>query len=115
MADRNVIAFTGGGSGGHVFPGLAVIERLREKGFQGRIVWLGSRKESDRAAVEAAGVEYRPIPSGKLRRNLSLENAADAFRVLAGYLASRAILAELRPCLLFSKGGYVSVPPCAAA
>ncbi len=115
MADTRVIAFTGGGSGGHIFPGLAVIERLREKGFGGRIVWLGSLKDADRSAVEAAGVEYRAIPSGKLRRQLSAENLLDAFRVLAGYLASRRILAELKPRLLFSKGGYVSVPPCAAA
>lgn len=109
------IAFTGGGTGGHLYPGLAVIERLREKGFPGRIAWLGSTKEADRATVEGAGVEYLALPSGKLRRNLSLENAADAFRVLAGYAASLKALRELRPELLFSKGGYVSVPPCAAA
>jgi UDP-N-acetylglucosamine--N-acetylmuramyl-(pentapeptide) pyrophosphoryl-undecaprenol N-acetylglucosamine transferase len=110
-----VLAFTGGGTWGHVFPGLAVIERLRARGFRGRIVWLGSRKESDRAAVEAAGVEYLAIPSGKLRREASLENLLDAFRVAAGWLSSLRALRALRPALLFSKGGYVSVPPCAAA
>jgi UDP-N-acetylglucosamine--N-acetylmuramyl-(pentapeptide) pyrophosphoryl-undecaprenol N-acetylglucosamine transferase len=60
-------------------------------------------------------VEYIALPSGKLRRNISLENFADAFRVLAGYAAARRALRELKPRLLFSKGGYVSVPPCAAA
>jgi UDP-N-acetylglucosamine--N-acetylmuramyl-(pentapeptide) pyrophosphoryl-undecaprenol N-acetylglucosamine transferase len=55
------------------------------------------------------------VPSGKLRREFSLENAVDAFRVLAGYAASRRALRKLAPALLFSKGGYVSVPPCAAA
>jgi UDP-N-acetylglucosamine--N-acetylmuramyl-(pentapeptide) pyrophosphoryl-undecaprenol N-acetylglucosamine transferase len=108
------IAFTGGGSGGHIYPGLAVIESLR-RDFGGRIVWIGGTKESDRRAVEAAGVEYVAIPSGKLRRQLSLENVADAFRVLAGYATSKRVLASLRPALLFSKGGYVSVPPCRAA
>lgn len=114
MSEIPVIAFTGGGSGGHIYPGLAVIERLREN-FKGRIVWIGSRKEADRGVVEAAGIEYFAIPSGKLRRNISLENATDAFKVLAGYWASRNFLSSLKPALLFSKGGYVSVPPCAAA
>jgi UDP-N-acetylglucosamine--N-acetylmuramyl-(pentapeptide) pyrophosphoryl-undecaprenol N-acetylglucosamine transferase len=111
----STIAFTGGGTGGHVYPGLAVVEALRERGFSGRIAWIGSKKESDRRVVEAAGIEFIAVPSGKLRRELSLENAVDAFRVLAGYAASRRALKQLRPAFLFSKGGYVSVPPCAAA
>lgn len=114
MSDSRVIAFTGGGTGGHIYPGLAVIESIR-KDFDGRVIWIGSRKESDRRTVEAAGVEYFAIPSGKLRRDFSLKNLADAFRVLAGYFAARRILAREKPVLLFSKGGYVSVPPCRAA
>ncbi|MEI6388262.1 MAG: UDP-N-acetylglucosamine--N-acetylmuramyl-(pentapeptide) pyrophosphoryl-undecaprenol N-acetylglucosamine transferase [Spirochaetota bacterium] len=108
------IAFTGGGSGGHIYPGLAIIEELRSH-FRGRLVWIGSTKDSDRKAVEAAGVEFFPIPSGKLRRQFSAENLADIFRVFAGYLAARKLLMQLAPALLFSKGGYVSVPPCRAA
>ncbi len=114
MPKTRTIAFTGGGTGGHIYPGLAVIEALRGR-WDGRIVWIGSSKDSDRRAVEGAGVEYFSIPSGKLRRSFSLENAVDGFRVLAGYLAARRLLSELQPELLFSKGGYVSVPPCAAA
>jgi len=117
--DVPVLVFTGGGTGGHIYPGLAVAERLRQRlsdnGLLARIVWLGSFKESDRLPVEAAGLEYRAIPSGKLRRQLSAKNIADAFRVLRGYFASRRILKKLKPCLVFSKGGYVSVPPCHAA
>ena len=110
-----IIAFAGGGTGGHIYPGLAVAEALRARGFTGRIAWIGSNKDSDRKAVEEAGIEFHPIPSGKLRREFSLANAADAFRVLAGFVAARSILKSLKPALLFSKGGYVSVPPCAAA
>ncbi len=109
------IAFTGGGTGGHIYPGLAVIQALRGRGFAGRIVWIGSNKELDRSIVEREGIEYFPIPSGKLRRSLSHENLADAFRVVAGYFAARRLLADMKPALLFSKGGYVSVPPCRAA
>jgi UDP-N-acetylglucosamine--N-acetylmuramyl-(pentapeptide) pyrophosphoryl-undecaprenol N-acetylglucosamine transferase len=109
------LVFTGGGTGGHIYPGLAVVEALRARAFAGRIAWIGSNKNSDREAVEAAGIEFFPIPAGKLRRKFSLTNVADAFRVLAGYFGSRRILKSLKPVLLFSKGGYVSVPPCAAA
>lgn len=113
--DNITIAFAGGGTGGHIYPGLAVIEALRERGFPGRIVWIGSKKPQDRAIVEAAGIEYFPIPSGKLRRSLDLENLADGFRVIMGFFAARRILSSIRPAILFSKGGYVSVPPCKAA
>ncbi|GHT52265.1 UDP-N-acetylglucosamine--N-acetylmuramyl-(pentapeptide) pyrophosphoryl-undecaprenol N-acetylglucosamine transferase [Spirochaetia bacterium] len=112
------IAFTGGGTGGHIYPGLAVISRLREMKVQGadvRIFWIGSNAGMDRSLVEAAGLEFYGIPSGKLRRYFSLKNIPDIFRVLAGFFAARRILKKYRPALLFSKGGFVSVPPCAAA
>jgi UDP-N-acetylglucosamine--N-acetylmuramyl-(pentapeptide) pyrophosphoryl-undecaprenol N-acetylglucosamine transferase len=115
MTESLSLAFTGGGTGGHLYPGLAVIEALRAKGFSARIVWIGSGKDLDRKIVEAAGVEYIAVPSGKFRRSLSLENFTDLFRVLSGYRISKRLLDELRPSLLFSKGGYVSVPPCRAA
>lgn len=110
-----LIVFTGGGTGGHIYPGLAVVQALRAKGFSGRIVWIGSKKELDRSIVEREGIEYFAVPSGKLRRSFSLRTIGDAFAVLAGFAASRRLLASLKPTLLFSKGGYVSVPPCRAA
>lgn len=108
------IAFTGGGTGGHVYPGLAVIERIRERSDHS-CFWIGSNRGMDRSIVEAAGVPFVGIPSGKLRRYFSLENALDALRVGAGFFAARSTLSRRRPALLFSKGGFVSVPPCAAA
>jgi len=108
------IAFTGGGTGGHVYPGIAVIESLRTM-WAGRIVWIGSGKDVERKAVESAGLEFFAIPSGKFRRSFSIRNLSDALRVLSGFFAARRILGKLRPLVLFSKGGYVSVPPCMAA
>ncbi|GHV89600.1 UDP-N-acetylglucosamine--N-acetylmuramyl-(pentapeptide) pyrophosphoryl-undecaprenol N-acetylglucosamine transferase [Spirochaetia bacterium] len=108
------IAFTGGGTGGHIYPGLAVISRLREMGYF-RICWIGSNKGMDRSLVEAAGLEFYGIPSGKLRRYFSLKNIPDIFRVLGGFFAARRLLEKISPALLFSKGGFVSVPPCVAA
>jgi UDP-N-acetylglucosamine--N-acetylmuramyl-(pentapeptide) pyrophosphoryl-undecaprenol N-acetylglucosamine transferase len=112
---RNCIVFTGGGTGGHIYPGLAVIDELRHRGFRGRIAWIGSEKELDQSIVAGEGVEYFAIPSGKFRREFSLRNLTDIWRIVAGYAKAKAILKSLRPSILFSKGGYVSVPPCRAA
>jgi UDP-N-acetylglucosamine--N-acetylmuramyl-(pentapeptide) pyrophosphoryl-undecaprenol N-acetylglucosamine transferase len=80
-----------------------------------RIFWIGSNTGMDRSIVEAAGIPFFGVPSGKLRRNFSLKNFSDVFRVAAGFFAARSILKREKPVLLFSKGGFVSVPPCAAA
>ncbi len=112
---RPCIAFTGGGTGGHIYPGLAVIEAMRVLGFKGRIIWIGSEKELDRNIVEEHDIEFLAIPSGKCRREISLRNLTDISRIVAGYFKAKAILNEIQPSLLFSKGGYVSVPPCRAA
>ena len=108
------IAFTGGGTGGHIYPGLAIVSRLK-KLMPLRLFWIGSEAGMDRAIVEKAGVEFYGIPSGKLRRYLSLQNVSDVFKVGAGFFAARRILKREKPALVFSKGGFVSVPPCAAA
>jgi len=111
------IAFTGGGTGGHIYPGLAVAERLKNllSGGQARIFWIGSSAGIDRSLVEEAGIEFFGVPSGKLRRYFSLRTVSDFFKVIAGFFASRKILKQQKALLLFSKGGFVSVPPCAAA
>jgi UDP-N-acetylglucosamine--N-acetylmuramyl-(pentapeptide) pyrophosphoryl-undecaprenol N-acetylglucosamine transferase len=69
----------------------------------------------DRAVVEEAGIPFFGIPTGKLRRYFSFRNFFDAFKVAAAFFAARRILKREKPDLLFSKGGFVSVPPCAAA
>jgi UDP-N-acetylglucosamine--N-acetylmuramyl-(pentapeptide) pyrophosphoryl-undecaprenol N-acetylglucosamine transferase len=110
------IAFTGGGTGGHIYPGLAVVQALRSRlGADFHVFWIGSNTGMDKSVVEEAGLEFYGIPSGKLRRYFSLKNIPDIFRVLAGFFAARRILKKLKPALLFSKGGFVSVPPCIAA
>jgi UDP-N-acetylglucosamine--N-acetylmuramyl-(pentapeptide) pyrophosphoryl-undecaprenol N-acetylglucosamine transferase len=111
------IAFTGGGTGGHIYPGLAVAEEIRKRlsGQEYRMFWIGSNKGMDRSIVEGAGLEFFGIPAGKLRRYFTLRTLPDAFRVVAGILAARNILKKQKADILFSKGGFVSVPPCAAA
>ena len=116
------VVFTGGGTGGHIFPGLAVAEALSSS-LECRIVWLGSAKGVDRKIVESSGLysaspsvlEFIGIPAGKLRRYFSFQNFIDVFKVAAGFIKSFFILLKLKPLFVFSKGGFVSVPPCAAA
>ena len=108
--EHPVIAFAGGGTAGHVFPGLAVAEELGA-----RIVWIGSASGVERKLVTDAGIDFRGIPAGKLRRYLSLRNLSDVARTVAGVCAAVRVLRRERPALLFSKGGFVSVPPVVAA
>ena len=109
-----VLAFTGGGTGGHIYPGLAVVSVI-QKNNPCRIFWIGSDQGMDKKIVEEAGIEFFGIPSGKLRRYFSLKNISDIARITAGFFAARRILKKQKPALLFSKGGFVSVPPAAAA
>jgi UDP-N-acetylglucosamine--N-acetylmuramyl-(pentapeptide) pyrophosphoryl-undecaprenol N-acetylglucosamine transferase len=111
------IAFTGGGTGGHIYPGLAVAAELKSllANAEFRLFWIGSSTGMDRGIVEEAGIEFFGIPSGKLRRYFSFRTAVDFFRVIAGFFAAKKILKKQRASLIFSKGGFVSVPPCAAA
>jgi UDP-N-acetylglucosamine--N-acetylmuramyl-(pentapeptide) pyrophosphoryl-undecaprenol N-acetylglucosamine transferase len=111
------IAFTGGGTGGHIYPGLAVASELKNQlsGLETKIFWIGSSTGMDQSLVEEAGIEFHGIPTGKLRRYFTFRTIVDAFKVLAGFFAARKILKQQNACILFSKGGFVSVPPCAAA
>ncbi|MDR2662683.1 MAG: undecaprenyldiphospho-muramoylpentapeptide beta-N-acetylglucosaminyltransferase [Treponema sp.] len=108
------IAFTGGGTGGHIYPGLALARYIQEL-YPCRFFWIGSSRGMDREIVEKAGFPFFGVPSGKLRRYFSIKNLSDFFRVAAGFFAARKLLKREKPALLFSKGGFVSVPPCAAA
>lgn len=108
------IVCTGGGTGGHIFPGIAVIEELRSLGVTD-VIWIGARSGMDRTLLSSAGIPFIGIPSGKLRRYFSLLNFLDLFKIAAGLVSSLYHLFRLRPALVFSKGGFVSVPPCLAA
>jgi UDP-N-acetylglucosamine--N-acetylmuramyl-(pentapeptide) pyrophosphoryl-undecaprenol N-acetylglucosamine transferase len=108
--DRCDVAFAGGGTAGHVFPGLAVAEELGR-----RVIWIGSSGGVEKTLAREAGVEFHGIPAGKLRRYLSLKNLSDMAKTVAGVVAAVRVLRRARPALLFSKGGFVSVPPVIAA
>lgn len=102
------IVLTGGGTAGHVTPNLALLPYLRAEGYE--IVYIGSENGMEKGLVEAEGVTYYSISTGKLRRYLSKENLSDAFRVVKGVHEAKRLLKKLKPDLVFSKGGFVAVP-----
>ena len=107
------IVLTGGGTAGHVTPNLALLPSLKERGYE--IHYIGSYNGIERKLIEGAGIPYDGISSGKLRRYFDLKNFSDPFRVIKGYAEARRLLKKYRPDVVFSKGGFVSVPVVLAA
>ncbi len=120
------IVFAGGGTGGHIYPGIAVADEVKnifnENNIPVKIYWIGSSRGMDKNLVEknltskgGSIDEFVGIPCGKLRRYFSWQNFTDLFRIIAGYFKAKKFLKAIKPDILFSKGGFVSVPPCRAA
>lgn len=107
------IVLTGGGTAGHVSPNLALLPYLQKEGYE--IRYIGSENGIEKDLLADYPVKYFGIPTGKLRRYFSLKNFSDPFRVLKGYNAAKAYLRRFKPDVVFSKGGYVSVPVVRAA
>lgn len=103
------IVFTGGGTAGHVTPNLALIPHFLKEGWD--VHYIGTENGMERGLVEPlSGVTYHGVHSGKLRRYFDLKNFTDPFRVIQGAGEAAALMRRLKPNVLFSKGGFVSVP-----
>ena len=107
------IVLTGGGTAGHVTPNIALIPKLKEAGY--KISYIGSYDGMERKLIEDLGIPYYGISSGKLRRYFDPKNFSDPFRVVKGYFEAKKLLKKLKPNVVFSKGGFVSVPVVLAA
>ena len=107
------VAFTGGGTAGHVTPNVALIEAASQRGHE--CFYIGSKKGIEAAIVADCGVPYFGIASGKLRRYFSWQNFLDPMKILWGFFQALWILQRRRPNVLFSKGGFVAVPVVFAA
>jgi UDP-N-acetylglucosamine--N-acetylmuramyl-(pentapeptide) pyrophosphoryl-undecaprenol N-acetylglucosamine transferase len=105
----------GGGTGGHVLPAVAVVEELRARAALREALWIGSHGGVEREAAAAAGIPFRAVQTGKLRRYLSIHTAVDAVRFPVGMLQARRTASAFRPDVIFSTGGFVSVPTVLAA
>lgn len=110
---RLVIA--GGGTGGHVLPAIAVVDELRRRDVSLEILWIGSHDGVEGETAARAGIPFRAIRTGKLRRYLSARTIRDAARLPIGTVQAWRILRSHRPDVVLSTGGFVSVPTVAAA
>ena len=106
------IVLTGGGSAGHVTPHFALIPHLEKEGYD--LHYIGTETGIERELVEGR-LPYYPISAGKLRRYMDVKNLTDPFRVIKGMFQAYGILRKIRPSLVFSKGGFVTVPVAVAA
>lgn len=108
------IILTGGGTAGHVTPNIALLPYLRRKGYE--IHYIGTKEGLEYELISAQrDITYHAISAGKLRRYFDIKNLTDPFKVIKGYRQSVGILKEIKPDILFSKGGFVSVPVVKAA
>lgn len=107
------IIMTGGGSAGHVTPNLALIPKLKKLGYE--VEYIGTKDGIERKIIEEENIKYRVITSGKLRRYFDLKNFSDPFKVVKGIFEAKAIIKKEKPNVVFSKGGFVSVPVVIAA
>lgn len=107
------IVFTGGGTAGHVTPNIALFPILKQKGYD--IHYIGSYEGIEKRLIEDYHIPYYGISTGKLRRYFDSKNFSDPFRVIKGFVEAKKILKTLKPDVVFSKGGFVSVPVVRAA
>ena len=107
------IVLTGGGTAGHVTPNIALIPKLKELGYE--IHYIGSKDGIEKKLIEELGIPYYGISSGKLRRYFDVKNFTDPMKVVKGFFEAKALLKKLNPNVVFSKGGFVTVPVVIAA
>lgn len=107
------IVLTGGGTAGHVTPNIALLPELKKQGYE--VHYIGSYEGIESKLIPELDVPYYGIASGKLRRYIDLKNISDPFKVIKGLHEARVLLKQIKPDVVFSKGGFVSVPVVVAA
>ena len=107
------IILTGGGTAGHVTPNIALIPELQKRGYE--IHYIGSKTGIEKELIGNFDIPYYGISSGKLRRYFDVKNFTDPFRILKGYTEADKLIKKIKPDVVFSKGGFVTVPVVKAA
>ena len=113
------ILFTGGGTGGHFYPLIAVAQAIREEAKKKKILppqffFMAPQKYNPRALFDNE-IEFISVPAGKIRRYFSLLNITDAFKTISGIFIAIFKMYSIYPDVVFCKGGYPSFPPLVAA
>ncbi len=107
------IILTGGGTAGHVTPNIALIPELEKRGYE--IHYIGSKDGIEKKLMEDFDIPYYGISSGKLRRYFDVKNFTDPVRIIKGYSEAAKLIKKIQPDVIFSKGGFVTVPVVLAA
>lgn len=110
------VVLTGGGTGGHLFPLIAVAKELKNiLGEEVRFLYVGTGGDLEKETMDKEGIAVKRVLSGKQRRYFSFKNFSDPFKIPIGVIQSLWILLWYMPDAVFSKGGYVSIPVVIAA
>lgn len=104
------IVLAGGGTGGHLFPLLAVAKKIREKDAAAEFLYVGPKGKMEEELMQQIGIPAKYILAGKFRRYFSFTNIVDLFKIPIGFFQCLAILLSYVPDAIFSKGGYASLP-----
>ncbi len=112
-AKSKKIVLTGGGTAGHVTPNIALLPHLTKSGYE--VSYMGSYDGIEKKLITDFDIPYYGISTGKFRRYLDIKNITDPFRVIKGFSEARKHLKKINPDIVFSKGGFVSVPVVRAA
>lgn len=108
------ILLTGGGTQGHVSGNMALVPTLKKNNVT--IDYVGTARGMERDIVaKDSYIKYHIIPAGKFDRSLTIKNFRNAYRVVKGVIAAKKLIRELKPDIVFSKGGFVTVPVVVAA
>lgn len=113
MEKKIRIIFTGGGSSGHVIPSLPLISGLKKKNVA--VFYVGSKKGIERTLIKSLSIPYYMITAGKMHRYWTWKNLLTPFKLIAGIIQSFLIFRKIKPNIIFSKGGFVSLPVVIAA
>jgi len=118
MKTRKIMAnyvFTGGGTGGHIFPAVAIANALKMHEPNANITFVGALGKMEMEKVPQAGYQIIGLPVEGLKRSLTLTNFSILFKAIKSYFKARKLLKELQPKWVVGTGGYASLPVCLAA
>ncbi|MGX8797880.1 undecaprenyldiphospho-muramoylpentapeptide beta-N-acetylglucosaminyltransferase [Fusibacter sp. JL298sf-3] len=102
------VLLTGGGTGGHIYPALAIAERLKKEKGKMALLYVGSKDTMEKDIVPAKGLDYRAIDTAPLNKKLSLKVFSSLIQNIKGFFQIRKILKEFAPDVVVGTGGYIS-------
>lgn len=115
MSHGKVVLFAGGGTGGHLYPALALADELRRRDPEGGVAFMGTPHRIEATLVPRAGYPFYPVEVRGMPRRLGPELVTFAKALGGSLVEARRVLAELKPDVVVGTGGYVSAPALIAA